>query len=156
MNNKQLIEKFYKAFKKKDAKTMLSCYHNDVVFSDPVFGTLNAERVSGMWQMLCKAGKDLTITFDGVQADKDNGKAHWEASYTFSQTGKNVHNVIDATFKFKDGLIIEHTDVFNLRKCAGQALGFKGMLLGGTSFFKKKLQNQTNKKLDKFISETKS
>jgi ketosteroid isomerase-like protein len=154
MDNKQLIEKFYTAFQEKDAAGMTSCYHPEIVFTDPVFGTLNATRVNGMWNMLCKAGKDLTITFSGVEADDNTGKAHWEAFYTFSQTGKKVHNKIDASFKFKDGLIIEHTDNFNLRKWASQALGFKGMLLGGTSFFKNKLQDQTNRKLNKFLSDS--
>ena len=151
MNNKELITKFYTAFQNKDAQTMASCYHPEIVFSDAVFGTLKEVRARAMWQMLCEAGKDLVIRFDRIEANDDEGHAHWEADYTFSQTGRKVHNFIEAHFKFKDGLIIEHTDNFNLRKWAGQALGFKGKILGGTSFFKNKLRAQTNKKLDRYI-----
>jgi len=50
-------------------------------------------------------------------------------------------------------LIISHTDVFNLRKWAGQAIGFKEKLLGGTAFFRKKLHLQTGHTLSKFIAE---
>ena len=153
MENKELITKFYTAFQNKDALAMLSCYHPDIVFSDPVFGKLKEVRARGMWQMLCKASKDLKIAFDQVETNNEEGKAHWEAYYTFSQTGRKVHNNIDAHFKFKDGLIIEHNDVFNLKKWAGQALGFKGKLLGGASFFKNKIQEQVNRKLDKYILE---
>ena len=104
-----------------------------------------------MWQMLCAAGKDLSINFGNIDTYEDEGWANWEADYTFSQTGRKVHNEIEAKFKFKDGLIVEHSDDFNLKKWASQALGFKGMLLGGTSFFKKKLRQQVNKKLDRYI-----
>ena len=96
---------------------------------------------------------NLKIEFSEVFADENKGSAHWEADYTFSRTGNIVHNNIDANFDFKDDMIISHTDVFNLRKWAGQAIGFKGKILGGTPFFKKKLQIQTNKLLDRFIND---
>ena len=154
MNDKELIEKFYSAFQNKDSETMGSCYHPDVVFTDPAFGTLKGDRAKAMWKMLCISGKDLKVEFSDVSAEENNGSAHWEADYTFSRTGKKVHNIIDATFVFKDGLIITHTDDFNLKKWAGQALGFKGKILGGTAFFKKKLQAQTTSMLDRFIKES--
>ena len=153
MNNKELIEKFYSAFQNKDFETMASCYHDDVIFNDPAFGTLQSDRAKAMWKMLCISSKDLKIEFSEVFADENKGSAHWEADYTFSRTGNIVHNNIDANFDFKDGMIISHTDVFNLRKWAGQAIGFKGKILGGTPFFKKKLQIQTNKLLDRFIND---
>jgi ketosteroid isomerase-like protein len=155
MSNKELIEKFYSAFQNKDFEIMASCYHPEVVFKDPAFGTLKGDRAKAMWKMLCNSSKDLKIEFSELSADENNGSAHWEADYTFSRTGNKVHNNIDATFVFKDGLIITHTDDFNLRKWAGQAIGFKGKILGGTAFFKKKLQAQTNSMLDRFIKESK-
>ncbi|VAW11988.1 Ketosteroid isomerase-related protein [hydrothermal vent metagenome] len=100
--------------------------------------------------MLCANSKDLSVAFSEVAIHKDLGKAHWEARYTFGQTGRKVHNVIDAKFEFSNGKIIKHKDDFNLHKWAEQALGLKGLLLGGTSFFKKKLNQQTNNLLTKF------
>ncbi len=41
-----------------------------------------------------------------------------------------MHNRIDATFVFRDGKIVRHTDRFDLRVWAAQALGLKGKLLG--------------------------
>lgn len=131
---------------------MAQCYHSDIVFEDPAFGKLRGERAKNMWRMLCTAmdkNKDQ-ITFVNVICETDTCSATWEAHYTFSKTGKRVHNCITATFEFKDGLIIKHTDTFNLHRWAKQALGFKGFMLGATNFFKKKLQRQTNKLLDKF------
>jgi ketosteroid isomerase-like protein len=148
----KLIEKFYSAFTNLDAETMADCYHPDVVFEDPAFGTLQGERAKNMWRMLCSSqkGKNFIVTFSEIKTSKNNGSAKWEAIYNFSKTGRKVHNKISAKFEFKDGLIIRHKDNFNLHKWAAQALGFKGKLLGSTGFFRKKLQKQTNSLLDKF------
>jgi ketosteroid isomerase-like protein len=149
---KSTIEKFYKAFSELDAETMASCYAKNVVFEDPAFGVLNGEHAKNMWRMLCESqkGKDFTVVASNFKADEKTGSAHWEAFYTFSQTGRKVHNKIDAHFEFENGLIVKHTDHFNLHSWAKQAMGFKGILLGGTPFFKKKLHAQTNRLLQKY------
>ena len=151
---KNIIESFYTAFANKDAEAMVSFYHDSVKFSDPAFGDLNGERAKNMWRMLCgsQKDKDLVVTFHNIQASGQEGMAQWEAHYTFDATKRKVHNKIVAKFKFKDGKIIEHIDDFNLHKWAKQALGLSGMILGGTSFFKKKLQKKTNRLLDRFES----
>ncbi|MEL6562372.1 MAG: nuclear transport factor 2 family protein [Bacteroidota bacterium] len=150
---KETIEKFYQAFDQLDAEGMASCYHKDIVFEDPGFGVLEGKRASDMWRMLCESqkGKDFRIEASNINFDGESGSAHWEAHYNFSKTGRRVHNIIEAKFKFKDGLIIDHRDHFNLHRWARQALGFQGLLLGGTGFFKKKLHAQTNRLLDKYL-----
>ena len=150
--SKELITKFYTAFSELDSATMVSCYHDEIEFTDPAFGDLKGERAKAMWIMLCKNAQDLKIEFSKVEATKNSGSAHWDASYTFRKTGRPVLNKIDARFEFKDGKIIKHIDSFNLHSWAKQAIGFQGLLLGGTSFFKKKLHQQTNGLLDKFMA----
>jgi ketosteroid isomerase-like protein len=147
---KGLIEKFYSSFKNRDAATMISCYDEDIVFTDPVFGELKGEDVCAMWTMLCKNAKDLKLEFSGINASLKKGSARWEAWYTFSKTGRKVHNIVDAEFEFKNGKITRHTDSFNLHKWASQALGFTGWLIGGTTYFKNKMQSQTIKTLNDF------
>lgn len=149
---KELLDKFYTAFAELDAETMASCYHEDVVFYDPGFGELKGARAGNMWRMLCanQKGKGLKVKHSNVKADENNGSANWEAIYTFSQTGRKVHNHIYAEFEFKDGLILRHTDSFNLHTWASQAIGMTGRLLGWAPFFRKKLQAKTGRLLDKF------
>lgn len=152
-NMKDVITKFYSAFQQLDAIKMTSLYHKDIVFEDPAFGILKGEQAKAMWHMLCESQKDKNFKIEATNIT--NNSANWEAFYVFSKTGRNVHNKIAATFEFKDGLIIKHTDNFSLHNWAKQAIGFKGWLLGCTNFFKKKLQSQTNYLLDKYIGERK-
>ena len=147
-----VIQKFYSAFSNLDAEKMGTCYHHDVVFKDPAFGQLKGVHAGNMWRMLCQSqkGKEFIVTSSNIVLKDEKGYANWEAKYNFSKTGRKVHNIIDAEFELKDGLIIKHTDHFNLHTWAKQAMGFKGLLLGGTSFFKKKLNAQTKTLLEKF------
>lgn len=153
--NAQLIQRFYESLQKRDAAAMVACYHPDVRFSDPVFPDLRGPRAGAMWKMLAERGKDLRLEFSGVQADDKTGAARWEAWYTFSTTGRKVHNVIDASFQFKDGLIILHTDCFDLHRWAAQALGIMGKLLGGTGLLQNKLRATAAKSLEAYLQNRK-
>jgi ketosteroid isomerase-like protein len=150
---KTIIETFYDAFINLDADKMTACYHDAIVFEDPAFGVLKGERAKAMWQMLCESqkGKDFKVVVSNIKGNTENGAAHWEAYYTFGKTGRNVHNKIDAEFQFKDGLIIKHTDRFNLHNWAKQAMGIKGLVMGRTRYFSNKLKSKTNALLDKHI-----
>ncbi len=128
--NAKTIETFYTSFGKRDAEGMVACYAPDVAFSDAVFTDLKGEEAFAMWRMLTERAKDLRVEASGIDGDDTSGKAHWEAYYTFSQTGGKVHNRIDASFVFRDGKIVRHTDRFDLRAWAAMALGLKGKLLG--------------------------
>lgn len=149
--NEQLIEIFYLSFQKLDAPGMVDCYHADVEFSDPAFGKLSAGEAGAMWQMLCSAAKNFELAFSGVEANDRTGKAHWEAQYDFSATGRRVHNKIDAQFEFQDGKIIKHTDTFDFWKWSSQALGPVGSVLGWTPLLRKKVQTQAREKLAEFM-----
>ena len=149
---KDLIEQFYTAFADMDAEKMVGFYHDDILFEDPAFGVLKGTRAKNMWRMLVASqkGKKFDIKASRFRYEQEKGFAHWEARYLFSQTGRKVHNIIEAEFEFKDGKIIRHIDSFDLHRWAKQAMGFKGFLLGGTHFFKMKLQKQTNQLLTKY------
>ncbi len=149
-SNEETLRRFYTAFQKRDAATMAACYAPDVQFSDPVFTDLRGAAAGTMWKMLCERGKDLKIEFRDVRADATTGSAHWEAWYTFSASGRKVHNIIDATFEFRDGMIVRHTDRFDLHRWAGLALGLPGMLLGWTPLLQNKIRAMAKKGLDDY------
>lgn len=147
-----VIDTFYKAFQRRDAEGMVACYHRDVVFADPVFRDLRGERAKGMWRMLCARATSLEVTFRDVVADDARGSAHWEAIYDFTATGRRVHNVIDASFRFRDGLIVEHTDVFDLRRWAGMALGLPGILFGWLPPMQNAIRRKAMAQLERYLS----
>ncbi|KJK18480.1 nuclear transport factor 2 family protein [Pseudomonas sp. NPDC087612] len=148
--NTALITRFYQAFQRLDAEAMVACYSDDIVFSDPVFGTLRGKDAGDMWRMLTTRAKDFTLTFDTVRADERAGSARWVARYLFSQTGRTVVNDIQARFVFRDGKICEHHDSFDLWRWSRQALGTTGVLLGWSPLVQGKVRAQAQKGLRAF------
>lgn len=151
--NEETINRFYTAFQQLDFATMQSCYHNEAVFNDPAFGLLDVNEVRAMWEMLCKRAKDFSLHYGNIKVlDEEYTTTNWTASYLFSKSGRRIVNKITAHMKFKDGLIVEHTDAFDIYRWCRQAFGLTGLLLGWTSFMHKKIQKQARAGLQKFMN----
>ena len=154
----QTLDKFYRAFAALDSATMRSCYAPDVQFQDEVFTLKGRDEVAGMWDMLCSATRakglaDWKLEYSGIEADDQVGRAHWDAHYLFSATGRKVLNRIDARFTFTpDGLIATHHDSFNFWAWARQALGTPGLLLGWSLSLRNKVRKTADANLRKFLA----
>ncbi|MGJ7525881.1 nuclear transport factor 2 family protein [Variovorax sp. GB1P17] len=156
--NAQTIERFYSAFEKLDAATMAACYAPDAEFDDEAFSLRGRREVGGMWRMLALAtrakGADVwRLKWSDVQADETTGRAHWDAHYRFSATGRLVDNSIDARFTFTpEGLIATHKDSFPFWTWSRQALGTPGLLLGWTPMLRKKVRATAATNLAAFLA----
>lgn len=132
---------------------MADCYTEDATFEDPAFGRLEDGRGQAMWRMLTSRGGDLDVQLVDRQAGADGkATAHWLADYTFTDTGRKVHNDVHASFVFRDGLIAAHRDRFDLRAWAGQALGPIPALLGFTPLLGLMMHRKTGGRLDAFMA----
>lgn len=152
-DNAYRIAGFYADFAALDVDAMAALYAEDVCFEDPVFALEGRESVMAMWRMLCESLKakgrdDWLLEAYGVRADAHEGCAHWEARYRFSATGRLVHNRIDASFVFRDGLVVRHIDRFDLWAWSRQALGARGLLLGWSGFMRRKIRAQAASRLE--------
>lgn len=149
--NEKTIVKFYSAFAKADSTTMCECYHPDITFRDPIFGLIEGTAVCKMWKMLIEKSKgNIKIEYSDIKANQYLGSAKWVATYNFSKTNKKVINVIQARFHFQDGLIIKHTDDFDLWKWSKQAFGWYGVLFGWTGYMQKRIQEKAISLLKKY------
>jgi ketosteroid isomerase-like protein len=151
--NQALIERFYAAFGRRDGAAMAECYTPDATFSDPVFQDLRGDEPGAMWKMLTERADDLRIELHEHEAGDEQGTAHWIAHYTYSQTGRPVTNDIHASFRFRDGLIAEHRDDFDLYAWLRQALGTTGTLLGWTPVLKGAVRKRARAALDEYQKE---
>lgn len=150
--NAALIDEFYRAFSQRDHEAMAACYLPKATFSDPVFPDLKEDEVTSMWRMLCERGTDLEVNWGDVDADDGRGSARWDARYTFTATGRKVHNQIRSEFVFRDGKIAEHRDHFDFYRWSRMALGPLGIALGWTPLVRRRVQQQADRQLRKFIA----
>ena len=148
--HEELLHRFYQSFQRRDPAAMAACYHPDATFDDAAFSLRGATEIGAMWRMLCERGKDLTLTYNHLQADATQGRAVWDARYTFSQTKRRVHNHINARFTFQDGKILTHHDEFSFWRWSRQALGATGWLLGWSAFLQNKVRTTAAQNLRQF------
>jgi ketosteroid isomerase-like protein len=151
--NAALIRRLYQALDARDGDSMAACYAPDARFSDPVFRDLEGREVGGMWRMLCERSDDLAVDLVEHAADGDRGSARWIATYTFTQTGRPVRNDVRASMRFRDGLIAEHQDRFDLHSWTRQALGAPGLLLGWTPIVQGPVRRRARESLDEFLAQ---
>ena len=150
--NDDLIERFYGAFARGDGAGMAACYAPNVHFRDPAFGDLEGPQAGAMWRMLAATAHDLRLELLEHGSEATTGGAHWLAHYTFSQTGRPVVNDVHATFRFADGLIVDHLDSFDFAVWASQALGPQGRLLGWTPFLRSAVRRRARANLERFLA----
>ncbi len=153
MNHSAIIGGLYTAFAARDHEAMAACYHADAHFSDPVFPDLHGAEIAAMWHMLCEQGTDLVVTFSDVTADEVGGSARWEPVYTFTPTGRIVHNRIDTSFVFRDGLIARQVDTFDMWRWMRMALGTTGWLTGWTGAAHNKVRQTAGRNLNRFMDQ---
>jgi SnoaL-like domain len=144
--NEQLLTDFYTAFSKQNAGPMRAAYASNAHFTDPAFPDLRGESIGDMWTMLCERAKEFKLEFKDIKANDTTGSAHWEAWYLF-QGNRKVHNIIEATFEFKDGKIVRHIDTFDFYRWSKQAIGPLGLILGWTPLLPKLVRGQAAKGL---------
>ena len=147
-----LVERFYAAFGRRDHRTMAASYAPTARFSDPVFQDLTGPRIGTMWRMLCERATDLRVECGPVRMEGGMARVEWHAWYTYSATGRRVHNRIASALSLEQGLIRRHDDVFDLYRWARQALGIKGLLLGWTPPVQRAIRRQASRSLDAFAS----
>lgn len=155
----QTLHRLYTAFSQRDPAAMAACYAPDARFDDEVFSLKGREQIAGMWRMLCAAAQapgaaeHWKLEFSDIEADAATGRAHWEAHYLFSATGRKVHNIVDAAFTFSpEGLIATHRDRFGFWRWARQALGAPGVLLGWSPSLRRSVRGTAAANLRKFLA----
>ncbi|HMM68796.1 MAG TPA: nuclear transport factor 2 family protein [Dokdonella sp.] len=149
--NLATLKRFHAAFAARDGVAMGECYGADATFRDPVFD-LAGKDIGAMWRMLCSRGLDLRVESSNLEANADSGRAEWEAWYSFSATGRPVHNIVRSEFRFNSGKISSQVDRFDFWRWSRQALGPVGALLGWTPLLRNKVQANARAALQQFMS----
>ncbi len=145
-----VASRFYEAFMVRDHYTMGLLYANHATFRDPVFPRLTAQGTRLMWQMLLSEAEDLEIDVNIIEDTPDRARVNWVARYTFTPTKRAVVNRVHTEMAIAAGKIVQQVDDFSFWRWSGQALGWRGWLLGYTPLVRDKVQRQAAKSLTEF------
>lgn len=146
-NGADAMTAYYEA---RNVEQLREVYGRDVVFQDPVFG-----RHEG-WRALARRLFEMTNPTVQITTEKTGSDSvKWVAKYEFGASNRPVenHGTARATLD-QHGKIATHTDDFDTKKWAKQALGFPGTVLG---LLPKSLRNMVlhqvaSKAVDDFVA----
>ncbi len=113
-----IANRFYTAFCSHDFDTMESLYDPDVKWKDTLTSFDSRSGTMGMWRALAAQDPSAKFSYRIVSAQGDQVVVNWLADYHLF--GNPVHNDVEATLVIKNGLIVQHTDVYSWDKWASQ------------------------------------
>jgi hypothetical protein len=145
-----VAERFYEAFMVRDHYTMGLLYASHATFRDPVFPKLTAQGARLMWQMLLSEAEDLELAVNILEDTPDRARVDWTARYTFTPTRRPVINKVHTEMRIAAGKIVQQVDDFSFWRWSGQALGWKGWLLGATPLVRDKVRARAAKSLKEY------
>lgn len=152
MSPKEVATRFYEAFQQRNGQVMASYYCESASFSDPVFAQLDSREVKAMWRMLCERTPELKVEFRVESVKGNDVRVQWEARYPFSQTGKQVRNIVHSELRIEEGKIVRHRDQFSFWRWSAQALGAPGILLGWSPILRRQVARKAKQSLNRFLS----
>ena len=143
-----LLTHLFTALNDHDADAMAACYREDATFSDIAFDLHGRSEINRMWRMIC--GGDIRATFEVVDVDDERAVVHLVDTYTFSDTGRPVRNVIESNFTFADGLVVSQVDHCDPVKWGQMAIGgVQGFLAGHLAPLRR---FKAGRKLSRFVA----
>jgi hypothetical protein len=101
-----------------------------------------------MWKMLIDSNEAGKIDTSNIKAD-DYIISPLDRPIASAKLIERI-NIIQAHFHFQDGLIIKHTDDFDVWKWSKQALGIKGVLFYWTGYMQKKIHEKAISSLTRY------
>lgn len=148
MEKEVILKEFYEAFAKGDFKKMNSLYSNDVVFNDPIFKGLDYKQVTNMWSSLLSNKKESKFNvFFEIKEENNDKYVIWTATYLFGEKRRKVINIVESRMEIENNKIVKHTDNFNFKKWANQAIGGPAYIFGNQKWFKNKISKVAKEKL---------
>jgi hypothetical protein len=145
--NVDLLRRLYDSLDWHDASAMAACYHAGATFEDIAFRLDGRPRIHAMWRMICEG--DIRVDIQALEADSRHGRARIVATYTFSETNRQVRNEIESRFDFEDDVIRTQQDDCDPKKWAAMAFGgIKGFFAGRSERRRRKAAKD---KLDRYI-----
>jgi hypothetical protein len=165
-NASEVAQQFFSALSSLNAIAATEFYadgHSDL-FKDPVFGLEDSAHAKAIWKLLIasslsysqKTGVEpLRIDVAGIQTnsqDENQVRVYWNATYTYSETGRYVENHLTSDLTIENGKITRQRDSFDYCRWTEMALGgTKGWL---ACRFPILTHIQANIQLEKFIAAT--
>lgn len=148
----QVLLDYSNSFEKRNIKAMTACYTSDVIYFDPLFGYLDGEQVTAMWQLRLSDLDQFAIALEKIA---DEGDGYYKMKYSISYRKKDNRPVsmnVQVFFKLDQNRIVEQSEAFSVHALLKQERGMIGHLMGWNRMMQQARKNKARKELLKYLS----
>ena len=143
MTEKDIVERFFKDYRRHDHAGMAANLAEDVHFSAYAFDFRGAA-VRAMWHWFCipDAARRAPVAVSDVEVNPKGGNevnARYRICYRYGDRERPVHYAIESRSRLRDGHIVEQHDSFSPlteRGFASMTFGFPTAVLAITPFLR--------------------
>ncbi len=138
---RQVTNRLFSAIHRHDSSTIVACYDSTGVFAAPLLGEVPAEHLERFWRRVFSTTRDHVLTFRIVDVGLVNARVQGRVSYVLLASGRRVTCRFDSMLHVRDRLIRHHVDSFDAWGWAHMAYGTKGLMLGWSNTWQRRLSD---------------
>jgi len=137
----------FSALHRRNPSAIAACYDSAGVFTTPILGDVPAQHLERFWMRLFSRTRDHVLKFKIVDAGLVNARVEGRVSYVLLASGRRVSCPFDSMLHVRDRLIRHHVDNFDPWGWAQMAYGTKGLMLGWSNTWQRRLSNNLRSSL---------
>lgn len=149
--HKEIIERFFEEFKRRDFFQMKNFCTEDIYYFDPLYNLLRGEDLYMMWQLEYGQSNSFQLQKGEI---KDEGDGYYVVDLQIEHDApKKIAQKIKAYLRIEDDKISEYSSAFSIHNLCKQRYGLIGNLLGWNRLYQNRIKNDAR---SKFIQMKKS
>jgi len=135
------------ALHRRKPSAISACYDSAGVFTTPILGDVPAKSLERLWTLFFSRTRHNALTYKIVDAGLVGARVEGHVSYVLLDSGRRVSCPFDSVLHVRDRLIRYHVDSFDTWGWAQMAYGTKGLMLGWSNSWHRRLSNDLRSSL---------
>lgn len=136
---RQVTNRLFSALHRRDPSAIAACYDRAGVFTTPILCDVPAQHLERLWTLFFSRTQDSILTYRIVDAGLVSARVEGRVSYGLLVSGRQVSCPFDSLLHVRDRLIQHHVDSFDPWGWAQMAYGTKGLMLGWSNTWQRRL-----------------
>jgi len=138
---RQVTDRLFSTLRCRNPSAIAACYDSAGVFTTPILGDVPAQHLERLWTLFFSRTRDNILTYKLVDAGLVSARVEGRVSYVLLVSGRRVSCPFDSLLHVRDRLIRHHVDSFDPWGWAQMAFGTKGLMLGWSNTWQRRLSN---------------
>lgn len=137
-----LTERLFSALQRREPEAIAACYEANAIFRAPILGDVLAHNLGPLWRAVFSSTRENALAYTIVDVGLISARVEGVASYVLVFSDRAVTTKFVATLRIRDLRIVYHEDNFDPWLWAQMAYGTRGLALGWSKAWQRRMRGQ--------------